>query len=65
MEQLLNLLEKVNDDSVKGQAFNVFKEIATKLMSEYNPAKNMDTKAINVYNNWTPAIFRAKVDCSK
>ena len=34
MEQLLNLLEKVKDDSVKGQAFNVFKEIATKLMSE-------------------------------
>ena len=34
MEQLLNLLEKVKDDSVKGQAFNGFKEIATKLMSE-------------------------------
>lgn len=42
MEQLLNLLEKVNDDSVKGQAFNVFKEIATKLMSEYAIKKGGD-----------------------
>lgn len=42
MEQLLNLLEKVNNDSVKGQAFNVFKEIATKLMSEYAIKKGND-----------------------
>ena len=42
MEQLLNLLEKVNDDSVKGQGFNVFKEIATKLMSEYAIKKGND-----------------------
>ena len=42
MEQLLNLLEKVSDDSVKGQAFNVFKEIATKLMSEYAIKKGGD-----------------------
>ena len=42
MEQLLNLLEKVSDDSVKGKAFDVFKEIATKLMSEYAIKKGGD-----------------------
>ena len=35
MAQLVKLLERVNDSSVKDNAFEIFKEIATELMSKF------------------------------
>lgn len=42
MAQLVELLEKVNDSSVKDNAFEIFKEIATELMSKFAIKKGDD-----------------------
>lgn len=42
MAQLVELLERVNDSSVKDNAFEIFKEIATELMSKFAIKKGDD-----------------------